>query len=500
MQSHPPTNLLQPSRPTTATHSSDTAAFGLPGYAAASSSKSPTVPSTLPNVAPRQLLAVLPTFSKFAPLRGTVRIKVENTAFYCHREVLALASPFFAGVLAGGWRETEPVPLRRERAQTETPARETRSDSFMAAASQDYEAHEPLPFPGGEGEEEGEPSTPVFDLPGHRLSISNASLRGAEAPSVSVSLAASSVVEDLEDEDDGEDFLECRLRLVEENASSFQDLLCHIYPRLECAIDWTNVEDLSRMALKFDVPSLSNACLAFLLPSAAGRPVLCMKIAEENGIPELYKEASRYVLDAFNNTGSDELAILSPTTLLRLERKRNWFLERLLKLGQVSILRDYSCHSNCDDPSRCARLVDEKWRSAFAAAFRFGTPQPSIIYRSLRSLEPSLSSPALHLPYTSCQAHARLWVADLFDRMFGLLITPARNWPSLALGGAALSPSTSASGGNGGGGGGGGGGSGWARAVGDSASSQRNAAKYFLWVEMRDEAPAAAARGRVGSA
>lgn len=34
------------------------------------------------------------------------------------------------------------------------------------------------------------------------------------------------------------------------------------------------------MALLFDIPSLSNACLAFLLPSAAGRPVLCMKIAE----------------------------------------------------------------------------------------------------------------------------------------------------------------------------------------------------------------------------
>lgn len=36
----------------------------------------------------------------------------------------------------------------------------------------------------------------------------------------------------------------------------------------------------------------------------------------------------------------------------------------------------------------------------------------SIIYRSLRSLEPSLSSPALHLPYTACQTHAKLVVAE----------------------------------------------------------------------------------------
>jgi hypothetical protein len=34
------------------------------------------------------------------------------------------------------------------------------------------------------------------------------------------------------------------------------------------------------------------------------------------------------------------------------------------------------------------------------------------IYRSLRSLEPSLSSPALHLPYTACQTHAKLVVAE----------------------------------------------------------------------------------------
>jgi hypothetical protein len=112
--------------------------------------------------------------------------------------------------------------------------------------------------------------------------------------------------------------------------------------------------------------------------------------------------------------------------------RRSWFPERLLKLGQVQILREYACHSACDDPSRCARLVSEKWGSAFSATFRFGTPQPcvfaflshftplnsifissrSIIYRSLRSLEPSLSSPALHLPFTSCQNHARLWVAE----------------------------------------------------------------------------------------
>ncbi len=86
------------------------------------------------------------------------------------------------------------------------------------------------------------------------------------------------------------------------------------------------------------------------------------------------------------------------------------------------------CHPACHDPAGCAKLADDKWRSAWTSAFRNGTPQPSIIYRALRSLEPSVSSPALCLERTSCSAHARLFFADLFDRMFGLAIQPARSW------------------------------------------------------------------------
>ncbi|GAA5823127.1 hypothetical protein JCM11251_007495 [Rhodosporidiobolus azoricus] len=457
--SHPPSNLLQPSRPTTATQSSDTATFGSPSLLA-TSSLTPPLPSTSP-LHPAPLLAVLPTFSAYAPVRGTVRIRVDGSTFYCHREILALASPFFEGCLAGGWRETEPLAKRRHDASNIPAAPTTQFD---------HEADLPLL------------ADPAASYPS---SSSTASLAGDPPMSMSASLATASVVADSEDGDD-EDFVDCRLRICEEKASCFQDLLCHIYPRLDCLISWTNVEDLIRMSAKFDIPSLTNACLAFLLPSAAGRPVLCMKIAEENHIPELYKEASRYVLDNFGNWGAEELAILSQETLLKLERRRSWFLERLLKLGQCQIIREYACHPTCDDANRCARLVAEKWGSAFSAAFRFGTPQPSIIYRSLRSLEPSLSSPALHLPFTSCQNHARLWVADLFDRMFALGITPARNWASLTLNGlpAAASATTGTSN--------------WSfLRSGDSANTQKNnSARYFLFVEMGDGKDAAAAEGR----
>ncbi|GAA5859075.1 hypothetical protein JCM8547_003993 [Rhodosporidiobolus lusitaniae] len=469
--SHPPSNLLQPSRPTTATHSSDTTSFGSSGLLAPSTSTSPHPSSSPPLPSPGPLVEVHPTFSKYAPLRGTVRIRVEQTVFYAHREVLALASPFFGGVLAGGWKETEPPKPR-----------------VATSTTHDVDEHAETIF--------GLPDDPLHTPQATSTASPPASGVGDQPPSMSASYASSSVTVESDESGEEEEWVECRLKIGEEKASSFQDLLMHIYPRLNCLISWTNVEDLIRMGSKFDIPSLTNACLAFLLPSAAGRPVLCMKIAEENDIPELYKEGSRYTLDNYGNWSPEELAALSPSTLLKLERKRSWFLERLLKLaslGQQQILREYACHAACQDPASCARLVSEKWGSAFSATFRFGTPQPSIIYRSLRSLEPSLSSPALHLPFTSCQNHARLWVADLFDRMFGLGILPARNWTTLTLGGlpaAASATATSSS---------------WTSSfrAGDLANARSSAARYFLFVEMgegKDGAGEKRRDGRMGSA
>lgn len=168
------------------------------------------------------------------------------------------------------------------------------------------------------------------------------------------------------------------------------------------------------------MPFLKRHCIAFLLSSCAGKPLNALKIAEDFELPELYKEASRYVLDQFNHWEAAELEILTERSLLKLEKRRTFFLERLLRLGLINQSREYTCAVSCPEPQLCARLLEEKWRSAFNSAFRFGPAQPSIIYRSLRQLEPSLSSPALHLPHTACQTHAKQYVADLFDRMFSI--------------------------------------------------------------------------------
>jgi len=63
----------------------------------------------------------------------------------------------------------------------------------------------------------------------------------------------------------------------------------------------------------------------------------------------------------------------------------------------------------CLDPTHCSRLLDEKWRQAYLSANRFGSPQPSIVYRYLRQLD---VPPFLMLERSACDQFARGWVLD----------------------------------------------------------------------------------------
>lgn len=167
------------------------------------------------------------------------------------------------------------------------------------------------------------------------------------------------------------------------------------------------------------MPPLRRACVTFLRAALAGRPIEAMALGERHGLEDVYREASRHVLENMPSWEPEELEILSSETLLKLERKRTWFLERLLKLGLANPARDYECHSTCPDPQNCARLLHERWRSQYANAFKFGPPQPSIIWRHLRELEGSTSMVAVPV-MSACQSSSKAWVQVLFDRMYGL--------------------------------------------------------------------------------
>jgi hypothetical protein len=81
---------------------------------------------------------------------------------------------------------------------------------------------------------------------------------------------------------------------------------------------------------KLVVPQLQAACLNFLLTHAAGKPIKALRIAELFDIDELYKEASRFVLENPGGWSEGELSTLSKETLLKLE-KRSVCLLRIIR-------------------------------------------------------------------------------------------------------------------------------------------------------------------------
>lgn len=77
---------------------------------------------------------------------------------------------------------------------------------------------------------------------------------------------------------------------------------------------------------------------------ASGRPIIALALAEQHNNSELYREASRFVLDQAS-WDEEELETLSERTKLKLSQRRTWFLERLLKLGSIDVNKEYTCVS-----------------------------------------------------------------------------------------------------------------------------------------------------------
>lgn len=143
-----------------------------------------------------------------------------------------------------------------------------------------------------------------------------------------------------------------------------------------------DMAQLLALSSKLIVPSLQKLCSHFLLTHASGRPVMALMLAEQHANGELYREASRFVLDqrecslraghrgscidgvlAVATWDQEEMNCLSEQTQLKLSKRyvshfnpsaplhnaflirRNWFLERLLKLGSIDVKKEYTCVS-----------------------------------------------------------------------------------------------------------------------------------------------------------
>jgi hypothetical protein len=158
-------------------------------------------------------------------------------------QVLILASPFFEAALSGGWRETEP---------------RVKKDVVVsdAVADEKDDAGDATPKESGSPEQLSDltrtdnDGTEDDDSDDDFKSARPVSVAYSEPPpSMTASYLSSILYEDESEasweDDDGGGEVVARLWLRDEKAQSFQDLLCHVYPRQECLISWNNVGELS---------------------------------------------------------------------------------------------------------------------------------------------------------------------------------------------------------------------------------------------------------------
>ncbi|KAF7298268.1 BTB domain-containing protein [Mycena chlorophos] len=356
------------------------------------------------------------TFSKHASLPGNVKIIVQNTTFWAHKAILWFASPFFQSALGGNWAETgRPQSMSSVITISQTPSDpgNKSAPTEMTFTPMDPDIAEDSESSSQESSADSDDHSKPTDLPPEPT-------EQAKAQAIDESLAkleSNPVRPQPKRRTTSVHDAIAVIVLKEERASTFHDFLKFIYPHLECTITWNNAESLMNISHKLCVPALQQECLKFLLAHAAGRPIKALRIAEIFEEEELYQQASRFVLDNPGGWTEQELNTLSRDTLLKLEKRRNWFLERVLKLGLTRIDKEYQCCATCPDSANCARVLEDKWRQAYHAVFRIGPPRPSMVFRYLRQLE--VEKP-LSMTHLSCQMSAKAFVATLFDRMFSL--------------------------------------------------------------------------------
>ncbi|KAG9119101.1 hypothetical protein FRC07_006045 [Ceratobasidium sp. 392] len=353
------------------------------------------------------------TFRRDASYVGTVKIIVEATTFWAHKDILMFASPFFEAVLSGNWAETsvnrhrtscssiitisqppsQPSSTFRSHKATASPSAEPGPDDLDSDCVRVTDVDTDLSSADeSEGEiaqtREKERAESLQKLQGDGDDAqSNRHSRSKTAPEPSrASKRRSKPIPD------------AVIQLKEEKAGIFHDFLKFVYPHLDCTVAWNNVEGLMNISHKLVVPSLQSECLQFLLTHAAGKPIKAMRIAELFGYEELYRESSRFVLDNPGGWSEAELSTLSQETLLKLEKRRNWFLERVLKLGLVPIGRDYQCIQQL--VRGCLRKNGDKDIMHCSDSDQLNHPWYSDIFVHSRD--------------------AKAWVATLFDRMFSL--------------------------------------------------------------------------------
>ncbi|ELU39303.1 BTB domain-containing protein [Rhizoctonia solani AG-1 IA] len=225
---------------------------------------------------------------------GTVKIIVETTTFWAHKDILMFASPFFEAVLSGNWAETSASKNRTSCSSIITISQPP-SQPSPVHPSQTAPATSTMPHPSDEIDSDCVRVTDVDtelssadesdgELAENKERERLESLKKLQGLLAGTGRARSKTAPELS-------------RTSKRRSKPIPDAVIQLKEEKFNFESLTEFQSRMNISHKLVVPSLQTACLQFLLTHAAGKPIKAMRIAELFEHEELYRESSRFVLD-----------------------------------------------------------------------------------------------------------------------------------------------------------------------------------------------------------
>nr|CAG8471630.1 12263_t:CDS:2 [Entrophospora candida] len=164
--------------------------------------------------------------------------------------------------------------------------------------------------------------------------------------------------------------------LENETIESFQNLLSFIYPTRNLRISWENVDDMLRLADRYEVLSLHDRASEFLEYNFKIDPIRALLMADEYSLRKTYKESSKLVLEVFPKYKlSSHYKILSPSTSSLLMHCYGNYLIFLTTLDKMDFITNFThtCHNKDAHNNVISALIKDR----IDIVCRFPTLTPS---------------------------------------------------------------------------------------------------------------------------
>nr|CAG8520438.1 6443_t:CDS:2 [Entrophospora candida]CAG8571532.1 3716_t:CDS:2 [Entrophospora candida] len=162
-------------------------------------------------------------------------------------------------------------------------------------------------------------------------------------------------------------------------SKSFQDFLSFIYPTNNLRISWGNIDDMLRIADRYEVSSLFDRGFEFLEREFYFKPLYSLLLADRYNIPVVYKESSKLVLDNFTTFRLDNLyKDLSVAACNSLIKRYGGYVISLMIINKIDFISNFS--HTCNNENDHVTILTDLLKTRINDVFTLPPLPPSKFY------------------------------------------------------------------------------------------------------------------------